>query len=1152
MLDSSFLKILNLNELGGDLAKIRKSVRGGKNTCVFSAIMSQRVHISWGLDEPIIYVVQSRERANQVVALFREFFGSGVGALLEREESITFKSAVSSQSAQSRIKTLYGMACGEYKAVVVTADVLMQYLPSKSSLTERVIKINKGADVDIDGLMQALAVSGYERRDVIENRGEFTLRGDILSIFPKQATSPVRVTFFGDTVERIRFYDVDTMENMEDTDSIAFYPSAEFSYSKMQLEEAMAQALHEADKIKEPDAKKHAEWVLQECALAIEMGKDDAAINYLLPYLRSKNNLFNYLQEGSIVVYDDAKLIHERMTLYHKDFSNRCEIFLEGGDILPVHKNYIIDVEQTIKNMFSFTQLGFVSMTSANPIFKPQEIYNLQALPVNSYYMNFQTFFTDLRSYNISGYSVVVSCGDEYTAKHIKGQLFDENIYATVCDSIDIKIPGIIVTTQTISNGFVYKSAKLVVIGRDELIRKRESVGVQAKKKQVFTMPKCGDYVVHEVHGIGMCSGIERIKQSGVEKDYVVINYSGADKLYIAVDQMDRLSRYSGADVVPKLSKIGGKDFQKAKDSVKASVKAMAINLVELYKARQESKGFVYGADTIWQQEFEDAFQWEETPDQLKAIAEVKSDMENGIVMDRLLCGDVGYGKTEVALRAVFKTVMDGKQAAILAPTAILARQHFNTAMARFNEAKLKCVLLTRFQTKEDIEKSLAKIRSGEASVIIGTHRLMSSSVKFHDLGLLVLDEEQRFGVEHKEKLKITNKSINVLTLSATPIPRTLNMALTGVRDISVLETPPMDRLPIETYVAEMTDSLLSDAINREIDRDGQVFVLYNRVEDIEKVADKIRKLVPRSKVIIGHGQMDDISLENAINAFYNKEGNVLVATTIIENGIDLPDANTLLVYDADKLGLSALYQLRGRVGRSNRLAYAYFTTRQSKVLTEDATKRLTALMDYTDFGSGFKIAMRDLEIRGAGNVLGREQHGHIVKVGYDMYCKLLQEAVEEVSGAEKIQESACEMNVDINSYLDASYIPNNNEKIKVYKTIAEISCEAERDKLINKLSDTYGLPNQNLLNLIEVALIKNLAGSIGAKRVTINKQGAGITFDASVYKNKRVILAVADRPELCVMSDQAAPILVFDVKNLDILQKMQVIKKFLFNINKN
>ena len=668
--------------------------------------------------------------------------------------------------------------------------------------------------------------------------------------------------------------------------------------------------------------------------------------------------------------------------------------------LVKEHKYTLINKDISYENARTYTCLSFQGITSMNPIFDGEEMYKFRVSPLPQYYLNYPILVSDLTSFLHTDVTVVMCARDKATAENVVMSLKDSEVGARYAEEVDSSKGRLIVTPFNISNGFNYSGNKLVVIGYNELIRKRSSSTVTAQKKRVFTVPKLGDYVVHEIHGIGLCQGIQRMKLGDTERDYVVVQYKGTDKLYLPIDQLDKLSRYSGSDKTPNLNHLGGKEFERVKERVKSSVKEMAFSLVDLYAKRRQMKGHKYEPDTVLQREFEDAFEFTETEDQLTAIREIKDDMERGVVMDRLLCGDVGFGKTEVALRAVFKTVMENKQAAILAPTTILARQHYNTVLARFNGTGIRTVILSRFQSKKEIDTALADIKSGKASIIVATHRILSSDVEFQDLGLLVLDEEQRFGVEHKEKLKLLNNNVNILTLSATPIPRTLNMALTGVRDISLLENPPFNRLPIQTYMTELTDGLIKDAVERELARNGQVYILFNRVQGIDNFADHVRDVVPSANVIVGHGQMDSRDLEDAIIKFYNKEANVLICTTIIENGIDLPDANTLIVCDADKLGLSALYQIRGRVGRSNKMAYAYFTVKENKVLTGNALKRLGAIMDYTDFGSGFKIAMRDLEIRGAGNILGKEQHGHIVKVGYELYCKLLEEAVEEIQAA--------------------------------------------------------------------------------------------------------------------------------------------------------
>lgn len=1147
-MNSGLAEILDLRNLGGDLHKIFKGVRKGSDSCVFTAGRSERVHIAWGLERPLLYVCSDRNAAVDIASRFSEFTGRKTALLVERDDLMLLRQVHQMSGGVERLKALYSFYNQESQIMVTTAEAILQAVPSIEYIQNRVIALECSKDYSIQDLSYRLSSIGYKRVERCEDRGDFSVLGDIITIFPSDKDVPLRLSFFDTELENIKEYDPDTMKSLDELSEITIYPCGELILSQDEKERVLHTLRKEEAK---QSAHKRKEEIIQE--LESRFHSSDIGVSWLIPLLEDNYvTIEQFLPNNCVVVYDDPKVIAEHDKLYYTDFINRYKALYEEGEVTSAHRHAVMKPDKAFSLLDKFTKLGYSALTSANPIFSPKEIFNLKSTPVHAYYMNFNSLFTDVKNFNLRGYRVILCCGDEYTAKNIKNSLYDENIFAVYTQDVDTNTVGVAVTPYEISHGMIYPTEKLVLIGRDELVRKRENKHVARKKRNVFTLPKCGDYVVHEVHGIGLCAGVERIKAAGSEKDYVVIDYAGSDRLYVPVDQMDRLQKYSGSDTLPRLSKIGGKDFAKVKEKVKASVREMAFDLLQLYSQRMQVKGFKYSEDSVWQKEFEDSFEYQETDDQLKAVREIKEDMEKGVVMDRLLCGDVGYGKTEVALRAVFKTVMDGKQACILAPTTILARQHYNTAMARFNEYKLNCVLLSRFQSKEEIEKNKELIRTGKASVIIGTHRLLSEDVVYHDLGLLVLDEEQRFGVEHKDKLKTIKSNVNVLTLSATPIPRTLNMALSGIRDISLLETPPAERIPVQTYVTELTDSLITNAVSKELERDGQVFVLYNRVQGIEKIASKISRLVPQANVIIGHGQMSDSSLEKAINTFYAKEANVMVCTTIIENGIDLPDANTLIVCDADRLGLSALYQLRGRVGRSDKMAYAYFTTEQGKVITEDAMKRLTAIMEYTDFGSGFKIAMRDLEIRGAGNVLGKEQHGHIAKVGYDMYCKLLHEAVEEISGAGGMLETNTEMQIDIDAYMDSDYIGGNDEKIRLYKEIAEISSEEDKTKLIATLSEHYGKPSSSVVNLIDIAMMKNLASKIGALKVVVNNKGAGILFTSAVYKNESVINAVSDMGQDCVLSADTRPMLVFNANSVDINDKVEIVRKFLLKSCKN
>lgn len=1144
-MNQSLADIIDLRELGGDYLRIRQSVRAGCHTAVFTQSKSERALIAWGIDRPLIYVCCDRVKAMECYDRLSYYTDKAV-LLIERDDLLMYRKVNSHTNNVNRIKALSEFASGKANILITTAEAVLQFYPNKSIINSAEFTIKTAENIDLDELINRLNKLGYNRVDVVEDKGDFAVHGDIVSVFPIDRESAVRISLFDDCVESIKEYDIDSMKSTQTIESVNLYAFADNLLSDIDLDRIIATVKKESIGLSD-NAKLRQKEIIADIKQRLEVN-GRAAINWLLPYAIDKQiGIEEYLPENGIMVFDEPKAISDHVKLYHNDFMNRHAKLLAEGEVTVEHKKNIRNTEVLSKIAEKFTAISFAVMQSSNSIIVPNKIFNLKSVPISSYYANFVSIFKDIKNFCIDGYRVVLCCGDEYTAKSIKDSLYDNGIFATYTDNIKESFKqGVVVTPFEFGYGINVRSAKLIIIGKHELLRRVETRKVSQKKRNAFTMPKLGDYVVHDNYGIGIYAGVEQLQTFGIKRDFLVINYAGTDKLYVPVDAVDKLQRFSGSDVTPRLNKLGSKEFQKLKAKVKESVKEMAFDLLELYSKRQNSKGFKYSPDTPWQKEFEEAFEFTETDDQLNAIREIKADMERGIVMDRLLCGDVGYGKTEVALRAVFKTVMDGKQAAILAPTTILAKQHFITASKRFADSGIKCAILSRFQSKEEIKRSLEQIKTGQVSVVIATHRLLSQDVVFNDLGLLVLDEEQRFGVEHKEKLKALKNNINVLTLSATPIPRTLNMALTGIRDISVLETPPKMRLPVETYVTEMSDNLLADALNRELDRDGQAFVLYNRVDKIHGIAENVQRLVPHAKVVVGHGQMNDSELENVINKFYNKEANVLVSTTIIENGLDLPDANTLIVYDADRLGLSALYQLRGRVGRSDKLAYAYFTTRQGKVLTEDALKRLTAIMDYTEFGSGFKIAMRDLEIRGAGNVLGKEQHGHIAKVGYDMYCKLLREAVDEINGGDTIESYNVELKVDVDAYLDDNYISSADDKIKIYKQIGELSDLEDKEKLLQTLRDSYGEPNLGLINLIDLALIKNMAGAIGVKTVMINDKGAGLIFTERVFRNERVICTIADMANDCVLSVKDNPILVFNVANTDIQGKIKVILEFL------
>lgn len=1144
-MDNKFKKLLSLENLGGDFKRIYDDAREGKDVLVFGLNTPQKAHIASSLDKFILYVVKDGAYALKAEEALSDFYETDeIAYLPEKDDVLIYRKAFQATSLTKRVSVLSQLARGELRCCITTSAALMQYTPLRENLLKATFEIREGDTLDVYDLCNALVAAGYRRESAVEEKCTFCLNGDILSVYPADKDLPVRISFWGDTVENVKVFDPDTMTTVSTVKSVTIYPVNDMLIDDTYLKNALETAKKKVEKLPARAAERASEIIgeMQEKQVV------DQSFQWLLPFVRNKmGTLFDYLPEDAVVFLDEPSAIYEKMSVSEKETAERVKSLAEDGEVLKEHLGAFMTADYTVGLLQKVCKVGAAQVTSSNKIIsQPSALYSPRAVSVENYTFNIRQFHTDVKNYVTAGYCVVACMGDPATAKSFAESLYQEGVPSRYSDDVGEWQNTLLVTPLSLKHGFCYPASRLVVVGKRDLL-KGSGVRSDSSKTRIFTLPKVGDYVVHEIHGIGRCIGTERIKYRDVERDYVVIEYAGGGLLQVPIDQMDRLSRYSGSDRAPKLSRLGGKDFEKTKKLVEKSIKKLAINLVQLYAARHKAKGHRYPADTPEQKRFEEAFPYEETSDQLRATAEIKADMEKGMVMDRLLCGDVGYGKTEVAFRAVFKTIMDAKQAVILAPTTILASQHYETAVERFADFGIKIELLNRFRTKEQIARSLENAKNGKANLIIGTHRLLSKDVEFADLGLIVQDEEQRFGVEHKEKLKLLKSDVNVLTLSATPIPRTLNMALSGIRDISVLETPPATRIPVQTYVTELTDALVRDAVGRELARGGQVFILYNRVETIAEFADKIKTLVPEAKVVVGHGQMDGTELENTMEAFFSKQADILICTTIIENGIDVPDANTLIVCDADRLGLAQLYQLRGRVGRRNRIAYAYFTTAQNKVLTSDAMKRLTAIMDFTEFGSGFKIAMRDLEIRGAGNILGREQHGHIAKIGYDLYCKLLARSVAELRGEECEEDSDVEVNVAINAYLDSHYVTDVDARLKIFRTIADLCGPEDALGFIDKLREHYGPVPAPLVNLINIAVAKNYAKRIGVKKIVVADRMAEVVFkDAQHVRKEGVFAALSQMSATCTLTNDAEPKVVFDCKFLPNERKFALVCEFL------
>ena len=1140
-------ELLQLNNLGGEFANLYRAVQEGRDCAVFSVGEGEKIHIASHLDKFTLFVAKDSFRANSLFNRLKDFYGDKVGFLPANEELLLHRKTYHRSMLAQRIDTLYELAQGKLRCLVVSPQTLTQFLPRRESLSESVVNIKKDDTLDMYSLIDRLANMGYVREDAVEEKNTFSVAGDIISIFPPQLDMPLRISFFDDTVESIKEFSPDTLMTVREVESAQIMPDNDLLFSQKLIEAGLDRAKRVIDRLPS-DIAQVCETTYSSLAISSVCSQQ---MQWLIPFVReSMYTVFDYLDEDSIVVFDEPSSIAEQMDLYIKEHIGRVKQLSESGEVLKEHIRSLLSRDEVLSRLDKLQKLGLSYLTSSNPIFSPKEIFNINCVALSNYTIHYDALINDLKAFDKSGYTTLICMGDEQSGRSLRDNLISEEVGCSYVEDVEDRRAGIFILPIEISKGFAYPKAKIAILGREDVTRTRKSV--ESKKTRVFTMPKVGDYVVHEVHGIGKCLGTKYIEMGNINAEYVVVEYKNAELLYVPTDKLDRLSRYNGSDREPRLSAIGGKEFDKVKQSVKASIKAMAVDLLELYSQRQSKQGYKYSEDDYLQQEFEDAFPYVPTEDQVTAVADIKSDMQRGMIMDRLLCGDVGYGKTEVALRAIFKTICHNKQAVILCPTTILARQHYNTAKERFKDFGIEVELISRLQSQKQIDESIRRLATGTSMFAVGTHRLLSSDVQFHDLGLIVLDEEQRFGVEHKEKLKVIKKNVNVLTMSATPIPRTLNMAMTGIRDISVLETPPSNRLPVQTYVCELSDGLIVDALTRELARNGQVYILYNRVNGIEHFAQRIKELVPHARVDYAHGRMSAEVLEDKIGRFYDKEYDVLVSTTIIENGIDIPDANTLIICEANRLGLSQMYQLRGRVGRSNRIAYTYFTVNPDCVLTSDASKRLAAILDYTELGSGFKIAMRDLEIRGAGNILGKEQHGHIEKVGYDMYCKLLKETVDELQGISEKQAGEVKLVLNFGAYIDKKYIPDEDMRMRLYRNALDLDSQEGLDRLIRSVEEAYGkMPNETQ-NLFEMGLIRNLASKIGVKQIDINPKMTYLTFaDGDCFKNKSVMNAVGEAGDEVNLTYEDQPKLHFACKFRPLREKLTAVRGFLLKCEK-
>lgn len=1017
-----------------------------------------------------------------------------------------------------RINALKLMAEEKECTIITTFDGLMNPMPSPEKFIQAVRKVAVGDSIDLEQFTKHLAELGYEKNYQAETRGEFSVRGGIIDIFPLTEDNPFRIELWGDEVDSIRSFDAESQRSIENLEEVHIYPACELVLTEEERKAGIDRILKEAEKVsaklrkemKTEEAyrvKSAAEQIAEEAGeLGISAGLDA----YHSYFCEERASLLDYFDvENTLIFLDETPRSIERGMATETEFSESMKQRLEKGYILPGQMKELFTCKEIIAKIARRKCISLVALDMKNPHLEIETRMSIQSKTVNPYNNSFELLLKDLARYKKNGYRVILLSSSRTRAKRLAEDLMAEGLSTFYSEDFDHEVkPGEIMTGYgKLKKGYEYPMLKFVVISESDIFggekkkKKRHRV-YEGEKIASFTDLNIGDYVVHESHGLGIYRGIEKIEVDKVEKDYIKIEYAGGGNLYILATQLELIQKYAGADAKkPKLNKLGGQEWNKTKTKVRGAVKEIAADLVKLYAVRQSEQGFVYGPDTVWQREFEEMFLFEETEDQDIAIAATKADMESNKIMDRLICGDVGYGKTEIAIRAAFKAVQDGKQVAFLVPTTILAQQHYNNFAQRMKDFPVNVDLLCRFRSAAEQKKTIEKLKKGQVDIIIGTHRLLSKDVVYKDLGLLMIDEEQRFGVAHKEKIKQLKTNIDVLTLTATPIPRTLHMSLIGIRDMSVLEEPPMDRIPIQTYVMEYNEELVREAISRELARGGQAYYVYNRVKEIADVATKLAELIPEANVAYAHGQMKETELENIMYRFINGEIDVLVSTTIIETGLDISNVNTMIIHDADNMGLSQLYQLRGRVGRSNRTSYAFLMYKRDKMLKEIAEKRLAAIKEYTELGSGFKIAMRDLEIRGAGNLLGAEQHGHMEAVGYDLYCKMLNEAVKEAKGI-KVEESFdTSIDINIDAYIPMGYIPNEFQKLDIYKRIAGIETEEETEEMLEELIDRFGDPPKSVENLLYIAKIKSMAHQLYFTEVS----GKGDALRFTLYEKARI-----------------------------------------------
>ena len=1052
--------------------------------------------------KPILLITYNEIQAKQILEII-ENFEKEKAVLFPKKEIVTYDFVAESKDLPyERIETLNKIKDKKNLIVVTTIEALMQKLPPKEILFKNILEFKVGDIYNLEELKKTLVNLGYSRCEFIEGRGQFSVRGGIVDISINENLG-VRIEFWGDEVDSIRNFNITSQRSINTLDKIKIYPAHEFVLDNS-IEEI-------CKKITKKLTEEKQEEILEQDIEQIKAGNYISKIDkYFNEFYDKQSTLLEYLNDNYLIILDEISKIEARQRNISQDNTNLIKNLIEKEKIVPEALENITSIDlnqlETEKEVIYFEKQDIVTNRQA-------EKYTFNYRQINYYKSEIENLFEDIKRWNKEQKSIYVMVSTKEKAKKLKEILEKEEIACTIDEKLDKTIivksteKIVTITIGKLPNGFENFEINQVVVSADELIegKKKKTFANKAYKegeKVVFADLKIGDYVVHKNYGIGIFVGVNTITADGTTKDYIKLKYKNDAILYVPTSQLDSIRKYVGGDAInPPINSLGSKDWIKTKEKVKKNLRAVAKELIELYAKREKAKGYAFSKDTPWQSQFENSFPYQETDDQLRCIEEVKKDMENQRPMDRLLCGDVGYGKTEVAIRAAFKAVMDHKQVAYLVPTTVLAQQQYEEFRDRMAEFPIKVDILNRFKSKKYQDEVVKKLKLGEVDIVIGTHRMLSKDVEFKDIGLLIIDEEHRFGVKAKEKIKEYKSNIDVLTMTATPIPRTMHMSIVGIRDMSVIYEPPHNRKPVQTYVLEYDQEVIKEAITKELERDGQVFYIYNRVDTIQRKADEISRLVPEAKVSYAHGQMSGNQIEEIMQDFIDKKSNVLVCTTILESGIDIANANTIIVENADRMGLAALYQIRGRVGRSDRQAYAYITYRKDKMLSEEADKRLKAIKEFTEFGSGFKIAMRDLEIRGAGSLLGEIQSGHLEQVGYDTYCNLLDEVVKEMQGTEIESDIDIQIDLNVTSYIPDEYIEDSAQKIEIYQNIALCRKEEDIQNVVDEIIDRFGNMPAELENLLDIARIKYLAKPFSISKIASKRTAVVFTFEQSKYE---------------------------------------------------